>query len=101
MPAKPITTHTPESLLSTAEELANFAEEIRAVAERMKVLELVSLEVTNNDQRIKAIEYSDNFAAAARKAFREAQDERLSQPAISASGERKKRVRKPSPPAAK
>jgi hypothetical protein len=90
MPAKPTTAHTVDSLRQTAEELSAFAEAIRMVAERMHGAEIATLEITNNDQRVRSIEYADNFANAARKALREAVDLRLvSVPPVAA----RKRVR--------
>lgn len=98
MPTKPTSTFTHESLAQTAEDLAKYAAEIRAVAERMKFLELDRLEITNNDQRARALEYADNFATAARKSLREAQDARFVR-AAKAEKPGGKRVRKSAAPA--
>jgi hypothetical protein len=92
MPAQPLTTHTAESLLTTAEDLEKSVAELRQVAERMKLLEIPAMEITHNDQRTKSVTFADNFASAARQALREARDRKIS----GSPDEPKPRVRRPS-----
>lgn len=65
-----------EQLRSVATEIARAAADLRGIAEAMEQAQFPDLVVTNYDQLFRAQGYVDNYCHAAKKALREARDER-------------------------
>jgi hypothetical protein len=56
--------------------LASHANALKGLAGAMEALEFPVLEIGNNDQRRRGIEYTENFVSAVRAAIREARENR-------------------------
>lgn len=79
--------YTPQSrdtLNSTAKQIEETAHLLRAIGQQMDDEKFALLHVGNHDQLLRAMEYLDNFAAAARDALRKARKDRGDFVAISA-----------------
>lgn len=93
MPTNKPMPHTPKSLSAIAEELQNHAAALAALAESMTLAKFDSLEITNDDQRKRAVDFIDKFINAVRKTIRDAREKRgdfTGQPGQNGAGKKKR-----------
>lgn len=95
---RPKTSHNPASLLAISQELQEHATNLSALSSSMEALGFPSLGITHNDQRVRSLEYIENFVGAVRTAIREAREQRgdftasdpVVPPPLPTNGKRKK-----------